>query len=544
MKIKTETSRQQTRRVSVVGLTMLAMGSAGAVELVNDEQKTIRWDNSVKYTIGARTTDPSASYLGNLNTNDGDGAFAKRGRLITNRIDVLSEFDLTLKDAHSSGLRLSAAAWYDNVYRRSHDAIEPLAYNPVSVSNTQFTEYARKWAGANAELYDAFVHSGASLGGHNLSWRLGRHTVMWGESLFLATNGIAAGQAPADVTKALTVPGIQTKDFLMPVNQLSGALTLNDNWSLQSYYQLEFRPTRIAAPGTFFSPADVVFNGSERILFAPGMGFPRDASQNPPERSGQWGIATLYRNPQTSWDFGVYYLRYTDKTPQVYTRLAGIPVAPFFVPGSYQFVYPEKIDVLGFSTSTSVGSANVAGEVSVRNNMPLVSNSMALSAMPGMVADGRNNPLHAIGRTLHFQTSTIWVPSRSSLWEAAELVAEVGGNHLLKVTRNETARDTNTSRTTFGAAVQFTPTWYQVLPDLDISLPLNLAYNFNSKPSAVDPGFNGTGAAKGGRMSVGVKFNYANGIKGGVYYTRYLGQDSRNSLGDRDFVTMNLNYSF
>ncbi|HSW15929.1 MAG TPA: DUF1302 family protein, partial [Ramlibacter sp.] len=331
MKTRTEASPRQAMRISAVALAVLAMGSAGAMELVNDEQKTIRWDNSVKYTLGARTSDPSQFYLGNLNANDGDGAFAKKGRLITNRLDLLSEFDLTLKDAHSSGLRLSAAAWYDNVYRRSHDAIDPLTYNPVSVSNTEFTSYARKWAGANAEIYDAFVHSGADLGGQKLSWRLGRHTLMWGESLFLATNGIAAGQAPADVTKVLTVPGIQAKDFLMPVNQLSGALSLNDNWSLQSYYQLEFRPTRIAAPGTFFSPADVVFDGAERILFAPGMGFPRTASQNPPEQSGQWGVATLYRDPKIGWDFGAYYLRYTDKTPQLYTNLASVPFPPFFV---------------------------------------------------------------------------------------------------------------------------------------------------------------------------------------------------------------------
>lgn len=544
MKTKTGAAPRQAMRISAMALAVLAVGNAGAMELVNDDQKTIRWDNSVKYTLGARTADPSATYLGNLNADDATASFGKKGKLVTNRLDWLSEFDLTLKDAHNTGLRISAAGWYDNVYRGSHDAVNPLSYNPTSVGNTEFTSYARKWAGANAEIYDAFIHSGADIGSHKLSWRLGRHTVMWGESLLLASNGIAAGQAPVDVNKVLTVPGLQTKDFLMPVNQLSGALTLNDKWSLQSYYQLEFRPTRVAAPGTFFSPADVVFDGAERILFAPGMGFPRIDSQNPPERSGQWGVATLYRDPSSSWDFGAYYLRYTDKTPQLYTNLASVPFPPFFVPGSYQFVYPQKIDVLGVSTSTHVGDANVAGEISVRNNMPLVSNAMALAVLPGMAADGRDNPLYAVGRTLHFQASTIWVVPRNSLWETASLVAEVGGNHLLNVTKNEAARDTNTSRTAFGAAISFEPGWYQVLPDVDVSLPINLAYNFNDKPSAIDPGFNGTGAARGGSLSVGLKFTYANGIKGGINYTRYLGSDTLHPFGDRDFVTFNLNYSF
>jgi hypothetical protein len=544
MKATTGAVPRQAMRISAVAIAVAAMGNAGAMELVNDDQKTIRWDNSVKYTLGARTADPSATYLGNLNADDATAAFGKKGKLITNRLDVLSEFDLTFKDAHSSGLRVSAAAWYDHVYRRSHDPVNPLSYNPTSVSNTEFTGYARKWAGSNAEIYDAFVHSGFDLGGRKLSWRLGRHTVMWGESLLLATNGIAAGQAPVDVNKVLTVPGLQTKDFLMPVNQLSGALTLNDQWSLQSYYQLEFRPTRVAPPGTFFSPSDVVFDGAERILFAPGMGFPRVASQEPPKAKGQWGVAALYRDPKSSWDFGAYYLRYTDKTPQLYTQLAGIPVPPFFVPGSYQFVYPQKIDVLGASTSTHVGDANVAGEISIRNNMPLVSNPMAMAVLPGMAADGRDNPLYAVGRTLHAQASTIWVMPRSPLWETAQLVAEVGGNHLLKVTRNEAARDTNTSRTTFGAAISFEPGWYQVLPDVNVTLPINLAYNFNSKPSAIDPAFNGTGAARGGSVSVGMKLTYANGVKGGIHYTRYLGSDTKHPFGDRDFVTFNLNYSF
>jgi hypothetical protein len=541
---KDRASPRQAIRLTTIALAMQACGCAFSMELANDDDKTIRWDNSVKYTAGARTRDASPFFLGNLNTNDAEAAFSKKGKVITNRVDLLSEFDATWKDAHNSGLRISAAAWYDSVYRRSHGAVDPLSYNPTSASNTEFTDYARKWAGANAEIYDAFIHSGADIGSHKLSWRLGRHTVMWGESLLLASNGISAGQAPVDVAKVLTVPGLQTKDFLMPVNQLSGALTLNDTWSLQSYYQLEFRPTRVPAPGTFFSPSDVVFDGAERILFAPGLGFSRVASQQPPKAKGQWGVAALYRDPKSSWDFGGYYLRYTAKTPQLYTQLAGIPVSPFFVPASYQFVYPQNIDVLGVSTSTHLGDASVAGEMSVRNNMPLVSNATALSVLPGMAADGRDDPLYAVGRTLHFQASTIWVVPRSPLWETASLAAEVGGNHLLKVTRNEAARDTNTSRTTFGAAVSFEPGWYQVLPDVDLTLPINLAYNFNRKPSAIDPSFNGTGAARGGSMSVGVKFTYANGIKGGLNYTRYLGSNAANAFGDRDFVTFNLNYSF
>eukprot|EP01031_Cornospumella_fuschlensis_P049428 gene49428-60506_t len=143
-------------------------GTAGAAELVNNDDLQIRWDNSVKYTVGARVKSPTAYYLDNPNTNDADAAF-KSGDLITNRLDWLTEFDLSLKDKANSGLRISAAGWYDNVYRGSHDAIDPTTYNATSVSNTQYTAYARKWAGQGADLLDAFVHTGFDLGSHNLA---------------------------------------------------------------------------------------------------------------------------------------------------------------------------------------------------------------------------------------------------------------------------------------------------------------------------------------------------------------------------------------
>jgi len=526
------------RSALAIAVATVLQPAIGA-ELVNNESFLVRWDNSLKYTLGARTSKPSSTFLNDINVNDGDAAFPKRGDVITNRFDILSEFDFTLKDSAKSGLRVSAAGWYDAVYRKSHAAIDPATYNPTSASNTEFTRYARKWNGANVELYDGFVHSGFDIGGHSLAFRLGRHTLTWGESLLLANNGIAAGQAPADVNKVLTVPGLQVKDFLMPVNQLSASLSVSENWDLAGYYQLEYRPTRLPAPGTFFSPADVVFDGAERLLLAPGFGVPLQGTQKPPERSGQWGVAAKYRNAQTGADYGFYYLRFTAKTPQVILQLGGPdPMAP--MPTNYFFVYPQKIDVLGVSTSTLVGDANVAGEISVRNNMPLTSLNTALVALPGAAVDGDRNPLYAVGRSLHYQVSTLWTLPRLPLWDTATLVAEIGGNTLLKTTKNAAARNTDTARTSIGLGVGFEPTWYQALPGLNLSLPLNLAYYTNDKPAAV------VNAAAGRSVAVGLNFAYggANGVKGGINYTKQLGSDSSNAFGDRDFVTLNVLYSF
>lgn len=522
--------------LNAIVLALLA-GSAGAAELVNDDGLQIRWDNSVKYTVGVRTKEPTAFYLDNPNTNDGDAPF-KRGDLITNRLDWLTEFDLSLKDKARSGFRISAAGWYDNVYRGSHDAVPTATYNATSVGNTEYTAYARKWAGQGADLLDAFVHTGFDIGSHNLGLRLGRHTVMWGESLLLANNGISAAQAPVDVQKVLTVPGIQVKDFLMPVNQLSASFNLNDNWDLAGYYQLEFRKSRIPAPGTYFSPADVVFDGAESIIAVPGvLTFPRIGGPTPSKKNGQWGLAAKFRDPAVGWDFGAYYLRYTAKTPVLQTNLVPLPPgapAPF-MPVSYYFVYPENIELFGLSTSGHVGDANVAGEMSIRNNMPLESNVVLF---PGQSGDGRGNVQYATGRVLTFQASTIWQVPRSPLWETATLVAEAGGNTLLEVTKNEAVRDTTKGRTSLLTAISFEPGWYQLLPDVDVFVPLNLTYNFNKRDAVV------IGDPRGGSASVGLRFNYANSIKGGLSYTHYLGSDTNTPWGDRNFVTLNVNYSF
>ncbi|AEV62589.1 DUF1302 domain-containing protein [Pseudomonas ogarae] len=507
-----------------------AMPLLQAAELVNNDNYQIRWDNTLKYQVGMRTEKPSSRNLNNLNANDGTGAF-ERNELITNRVDILTEFDLTLKDAANSGLRISAAGWYDNVYDRDHNSITEATYNQSSVSNHDFTNDAKVQAGRNIELLDAFVHSSFDVAGHNLSWRLGRHTLLWGESLFLATNGIATGQAPNDAYKALSVPSTLAKEVFMPVNQFSMALELTENLSFEGYYQLEYRETRVPAPGTYWSTFDAGFKGGENLLLAPSFRLPRGDHDEPSDTRGQWGVALKYRDYENDMDYGMYYLRYTTKTPQVIVHLA-----PTFVPDEYYFKYPDDIEIYGLSLSSKIGNANVAGEISFRDNMPLVSGPLS-------VIGNQPDDIYAVGQTLHAQISAIWVLPRVSWYDNAQIVGELGANHLYKVTKNDEARDKDTVRTAAGFRVQFEPTWYQALPSIDLSAPVTLGYNFTGR-SAVDPGFNITGAAHGGDIGASLNFKYAGNLRGGINYTHYLGDEKNNPYHDRDFVLLNVAYSF
>lgn len=540
-----------TAACSVAFLALMFSQDMQAAELVNNDDYTIRWDNTIKYSVARRMEGPAASILADPNINDGDYSFG-RGDLISNRADILSEFDYVMKDKAGSGVSISAAAWYDSVYNKSHKPIPLSQLNSWSVPNDRFTDYARGVNGRKVELLNAFVHSGFDIGDHNLSYRLGRHTLLWGESLLLASNGIAAGMGPIDAVKALSLPGATTKEIFMPVNQLSAALSLNKQWDLAGYYQLEYRETRVPAPGTYFSTADLVFQGSERINAVQGLPFgniylERGADIKAPNAKGQWGIAAKYRDAEAGRDFGLYYLRYTDKTPQVYTQITAAPggLSGFInggaTIGNYFYLYPRQVDLVGASFATLVGDANVSGEISMRHNMPLM--SVGLNVAPGaIIVNGTNNYLHAVGDTLHAQVSWIKAFGPTALWNAADFVGEIGGHKVLKVTRNEDHLDTTRVKKAFGMGMTFEPKWYQALPGTDLTMPINVNWNF-SGASVIDPAFAG-GAAHGGSLSVGVKFTYEGKWRGGVNYTRYIARDGASPYIDRDYIAANLSYSF
>ena len=52
----------------------------------------MRWDNTIRYNLGERAQSQDGAILGNPNFDDGDRNFSN-GSIVTNRLDLLSEFD-------------------------------------------------------------------------------------------------------------------------------------------------------------------------------------------------------------------------------------------------------------------------------------------------------------------------------------------------------------------------------------------------------------------------------------------------------------------
>lgn len=532
-------------------LAQLALAPAGwAVEFetANPDFKA-RWDNSFKYSTAFRLKDRAPGLVGDANTDDGDRNFGKG--LISNRVDLLSELDLSYKDA---GLRVSGAAWYDTVYNRGNDHDAPASASQSSVAYNDFTGATRKLHGKKAELLDAFVYSRFDLAGKQANVRLGRHTVLYGETLFFGDNGIAGGQAPVDVIKLLSVPGTQFKELLMPVNQVSGQVQLTPNVTVGGYYQFEWRANRIPGSGSYFSGADYVGTGAERF-FAPGsfahVYFDR-AADIKPKNSGQGGLQLRFRPESEIAEFGLYATRYHDKDFNLYLSPSAAPALPSI--GTYQHAFGQDIKAYGASVSTTLLGANVAAEVSTRRDAPLVSDPVVAFGAGNTAATAA----YAIGNTAHANLSAIYVLNGSPLWDGGAVLAELAWNRRLSISKKAGALDPNTTRDATGMRLLFAPEYFQVRPGVDLSLPIGLGYAISGR-SSTGVKFAG-GAEHGGDFSVGANFDYRKKFKFGVNLVHFFGGAGtfissntppqstillyRQVNKDRDFISFSLQSTF
>ncbi|WP_416427413.1 DUF1302 domain-containing protein [Pseudomonas sp. App30] len=514
---------------------------------------SVRWDNSLKYSAAWRTRAQSGQLTEGstaLNQDDGDRNFDKG--LISNRLDLLSELDVVYRDV---GVRVSGAAWYDDVYNKSTDNGSADRANSYSVPYDHFTDDTRDVHGRKAELLDAFVFGKTDLGGMAASGRVGQYAMQWGESLFYGQNGIAGGMAPVDVVKALSVPNSQFKEIIRPVKQMSGQLQITPDVSVGAYYQFEWEENRLPAAGSYFSSTDTFGEGNERLFIGgpviPGgqnlafyHGQDKDA-----RNSGQGGVQLRWRTETVDWGF--YAIRYHDKNPQLNIRpdLAALnPVTG--QAGSYYWVYPEGIESIGASFSTAINNYNLAGEISTRWNQPLAS-TMQRVLLVGEGIDNDRNPLYATGRTLHANFSWLATLDPSFISREANLLGEVAWNRTLSVSKNADAVDPNADRDAWSVRTVYEPMYRQAFAGLDLSVPMGVSFTHGAS-SALGTAF---GPNRGGDINIGLKGNYLNVWNIGLTYTHYYGPagtflDASSNYSfdqtskDRDFVAFSLSRTF
>lgn len=531
--------RPTVPRLTALAAAMLSAGTHAFEIDTGNPDWSVRWDNGVRLSTKFRTesADPALknsfrqvptnapppapatfSFPQALNFNAGDQNFQKKG-LVSARVDLLSEFDAVWR--RDFGVRLSAAGWYDDKLHR-----KTRADNDPTIGQAPYDEFpakTRKDAGEKAELLDAFVFGGWRLdNGMKLTARLGRHALQYGESLFFGDNGIARAQGPVDIDKLLASPNAQFKEVIRPVPQLSAQLQVTPDLAVGGYVQFGWEEDRVPPAGSYFSTANISWGSRQPEFVDIPAGSPisgsyalRPGADQKPRDSGQFGLQLKWRLDDA--DFGFYVARYHDKSGQLYGNLnpAGAPNPLGQLPGEWFYLFPENVKTVGASASRSFGDFNLAGEVSVRDDMPLWSVNMLY---PGSL--GAPQPRPALGRTAHLNVSTLASFGPGFLARESSLAAEVAWNRVLST--DDPDRSLDEGRTRDATAIQFifTPSYRQALAGMDLSVPVGIRYvvDGNSGVTGAGWGARGTGSA-----NVGLEGNYLGVWQFSLNYTHYIG---------------------
>ena len=257
---------------ATAALVLPSVASAFEIDTGNPDLK-LRWDNSVRYNLGVRARDCDVNICGNgagagdITAHQSDRKFGEAGNVVTNRLDLLSEFDFIYKN--DTGFRVSGAAWYDDAYHNSTAKGDPaLLASPFggnAYPTGRYTDDVKRWnRGPSGEFLDAFAFTKVNLGDVPVNVKLGQHNIYWGESIFSLVGGVAYGQGPVDYRKAFANPGAEAKELFKPLNQASFSAALSDRLVVAGQYYLDWKASTLPDGGTYFGPPTFSLPGRYR----------------------------------------------------------------------------------------------------------------------------------------------------------------------------------------------------------------------------------------------------------------------------------------
>ena len=539
-----------------VALALLA-GEASAFDIdVGNPDLAIRFDNTVRLNYGVRVESRDSKIGNSALADEGDYSFDS-GQAIAKRIDLLSEFDLVYKKRF--GMRVSGAAWYDGAYGdTSKSNPNPPLVNIPSYVNNQYSSTITRLYGQGAEVLDAFVFGGVDLGDVPVRAKLGRHTIYWGESLLLGghMHSVSYAQAPLDLQKGFATPGTEVKELFRPLTQLSLQAQVTDTLSVAGQYLLQWESARYPEGGTYNGPVDFVFNGPDRQFLSPALGFAYRGAASEPSQHGEFGLTARWTPEWLDGTAGLYYRNYADKLPQVLLTKVGPASA-----SQYNLIYADHIQLFGASIAKNIGGVSTSAEISYRKNTPL--NAQVLGVAIGLPGEGDTKGPR--GDTVHGLANAIGTISKTPVFDAATWAAELAWSHLAAVNSGanlfngvgyapcvgKDKWDGCSTRNYVGVGASFTPTWFQVLPGVDLSAPVTYAIGISGNAATTFGGNQGLG-----NYSLGLGADVLQKYRFDLKYIDWLGRYRDNGtvvtstnglttfLRDRGAVTLTFKTTF
>lgn len=327
-------------------------------------------------------TSPPGSLGGTaFSVNGDDGNLNYDTGLISNIFKLTSELELN----HSSGFGLfvRGLAFYDRENEKGDR------------EKIDLSDAAKELVGSDADLLDAYLYKEFEFGGKPAEFRLGDQVVSWGESTFIQ-NGINVIN-PIDVS-AIRTPGAELREALLPEGMLWGSVAIDDNNSVEAFYQYDWHDTEPDPSGSYFSTNDFATDGGDRLflgfgavpdILPPGAAasiaagaapvgavIPRGVTQRPDD-GGQYGFAWRTLVPKLNdAELGFFYINYHSRLPIVSARtgtLAGLASGDYAGSAEYFTEFPEDIQLLGASFNTVAGTSGwaIQGEYSFKKDVPL-----------------------------------------------------------------------------------------------------------------------------------------------------------------------------
>jgi hypothetical protein len=204
--------------------------------------------------------------------------------------------------------------------------------------------------GSHLQFLDTYVYGKLPLPFEKeLSIKLGRQLVNWGESTLLAINSI--NQANPINANNFFRTGFLVEEVFTPVNMVFLSMQPLDNMTVETFYQLEWKPLEAPAVGSFLSNNDVVgtnnatrtatidFGGgaeSPYLQNGHGINYPLDNPLNgvtdtsttierlpdhDPRTGGQFGVSLKY---YAEWlnngtQLSLYFMNYHSRLPYAST---------------------------------------------------------------------------------------------------------------------------------------------------------------------------------------------------------------------------------
>ncbi|MGO4391317.1 DUF1302 domain-containing protein [Variovorax sp. M-6] len=598
------------RRTAVASATLALLTLAAPVHSMEidtgNPDVVLRWDNTLRYNLGQRTQGQDKAILGNPNFDDGDRNFSNHS-LIANRLDLLSEMDLVVDKKY--GFRLSGAAWGDSAYNNLDNRNNATANTLVNGLPTAgaLSPYTSRYAkGVSGEVLDAFVFGSTDIGDTSVSLRLGKHTVYWGESLLGggAVNGISYGQYSLDLWKALATPGIEAKELYRPRNSMTLQVQPSADLSLSAQTFFDWESARYPESGSYLTVNDALLHGGDSLIVGPGQRLLQSAGTEP-NKTGDFGLSARWSPEWLDGTAGLFGRRTADIQPQLALLpavAAGVPAAActpaglraigpstcYINPGAatlpqiqagyvgqYQAFYGRDIDIYGLSLAKNVAGLSLGAELSYRRNMPL--QSVPVQVLPAPLANPAtgaisltqfaqlgNDAPGARGDTMHGVFNLLGTISKTALFDSATWNAELIWSRWLSVSQNPGAFKGSdayraipanvdaVSKDYFGLGLNFTPTWFQVFPGVDLSMPLSWSGGLSGN-SAVLTGGNKNAGTYGIGIAADVRSKYNFALRYVGFYGDYstLANGAMNvpngtyaSLSDRGHVLLTFKTTF